>query len=73
MVEKSVIMIIPPEIAERLHISNGGRLFVSPTDKGIELTPFDSVFAAQMAAAEQVMDEDRDALRRLAEPSPSKS
>ncbi len=36
------------------------------TEKGIELTPYDPEFARQMDAAEEVMRENRDALRKLA-------
>jgi hypothetical protein len=34
---------------------------------GIELTPYDPEFAAQLEVAEKVMREDRDVLRKLAE------
>ena len=38
-----------------------------PGADGIRLTSYDPVFAAQMEVAEQIMREDRDLLRRLAE------
>ena len=37
------------------------------TPNGIELVPYNPEFAQQMEVAEQVMREDRDALRKLAE------
>ena len=36
------------------------------TENGIELTPYDPEFDAQMAVAEDIMREDRDILRKLA-------
>ncbi len=60
-------VILPREILERLHVSKGDKLFVVETPRGIELTPYDPEFAAQMDEAERVMREDRDVLRKLAE------
>jgi hypothetical protein len=37
------------------------------TPNGIELTPYDPEFAAQADAAERIMREDRDVLKRLAD------
>ena len=63
----SVGIILPKEILERLRVQKGDSLYVIETKQGIELTPYNPEFAAQMEAAERVMREDRDALRRLAE------
>ena len=41
-------------------------LHVIETENGIELTPYDPEFYAQMAVAEDIMREDRDILRKLA-------
>ena len=60
-------IVLPREILERLRVQQGDSLYVLETPQGIELTPFNPEFAAQMEAAEQVMREDRDALKRLAE------
>lgn len=60
-------VVLPKEILERLRIKKGDSLYVLETPRGIELTPYNPEFAAQMEAAEQVMREDRDALRKLAE------
>jgi putative addiction module antidote len=60
-------VILPREILERLHVSKGDTLYVVETPRGIELTPYDPEFAAQMDEAERVMREDRDVLRKLAE------
>lgn len=45
----------------------GDSLYVIETKQGIELTPYNPEFTSRMEAAERVMREDRDALRKLAE------
>ena len=60
-------LILPKEILERLHVDKGDVLYVLETPNGIELIPYDPEFAPQMEAAENVMREDRDVLKRLAE------
>lgn len=66
-VGNSVGIILPKDILERLRVQKGDSLYVIETKQGIELTPYNPMFAAQMEAAERVMREDRDALRKLAE------
>ncbi len=63
----STAVTIPKEVLLRLRVSQGDQLYLVETDRGIELTPYDPDFAAQMDIAEQVMREDRDVLRKLAE------
>lgn len=60
-------VILPKEILEKLRVSKGDTLFAIETSNGIELTPYNPEVAEQMKLAEQVMREDRDALRKLAE------
>ncbi len=60
-------VVLPRELLQRLRVGKGDTLYVLETPNGIELTPYDPEFAGQMEAAEQVMREDRDVLRRLAE------
>ncbi len=60
-------VILPREICDRLRVSKGDRLYVIETPDGIMLTPFDPELARQMDVAEQVMRDDRDVLRKLAE------
>ena len=67
VVGNSTGIILPKEILDRLRVQKGDNLYVLETPRGIELTAYDPEFAAQMDAAEQVMREDRDALRKLAE------
>jgi putative addiction module antidote len=60
-------IILPKELLERLRVSRGDELTVVETPNGIELTAFDADFARRMDLAEEIMREDRDVLRRLAE------
>ena len=66
-VGNSTGVVLPKELLEKLRVSKGDRLFVSETPNGVELSPYDPMIAEQMAAAEVVMREDRDVLRKLAE------
>lgn len=66
-VGNSVGVILPKELTERLRVAKGDLLYATETPDGIQLTPYDPDFARQMELAEQVMREDRDALRKLAE------
>ena len=59
-------VILPRELLDRLRVRKGDTLYAIETPNGVELTPYDPEFAAQMNEAEGVMREDRDALRRLA-------
>lgn len=63
----SVGIVLPKEILERLRVQKGDSLFVTETPDGIELRAFDEEFAEQVAIAEQIMREDRDVLRKLAQ------
>ncbi len=63
----SVGVIFPKELLEKLRVQKGDLLYVTETPDGIRITPYDPAFAAQMELAKQVMREDRDALRKLAE------
>jgi putative addiction module antidote len=60
-------VVLPKELLERLRVDTGDSLFAIETPNGIELTPYDPEFAAQVKVGERVMREDRDALRKLAD------
>jgi putative addiction module antidote len=60
-------VILPRELLERLRVARGDHLNVVEVPGGIELTPYDPDFEHRMELAEQIMREDRDVLRRLAE------
>jgi len=59
-------VVLPREILQRLRVDRGDTLYVIETPTGIELTPYNPEFAAQIEVAERVMREDRDVLRKLA-------
>ena len=63
----SVGVVLSKEILDKLRVQKGDSVFAIETSKGIELTPYNPELAEQMKIAEQVMREDRDALRKLAE------
>ena len=66
-VGNSTGIVLPKEILQRLRVSKGDRLYIIETPSGVELTPYDPAFAAQMEEAEDIMREDRDILKKLAE------
>lgn len=59
-------LVLPRDVLEHLHVNEGDILHVVETPTGIELTS-DPAFAQQLEIAEQVMREDRDVLRKLAQ------
>jgi len=59
-------VILPRELLARLRLAKGDELFAIETPDGVRLSVFDPELAEQMEAAEQVMKEDRDVLRKLA-------
>lgn len=60
-------VVLPKELLAKLRVEKGDSLFVVETPNGIELTPYAPDFAVQMDMAEEIMRENRDALRKLAE------
>ena len=66
-VGNSTGVILPRELLERMRVKKGDRVHVLETPRGIELTAYDPDLAAQLEVAEEVMREDRDVLRKLAE------
>lgn len=66
-VGNSAGIVLPKELLARLRAKKGDTLYVVETPDGFKLTPYDEEFARQMEVAENVMREDRDLLRRLAD------
>jgi putative addiction module antidote len=60
-------VILPKEVLHRLRVKRGDTLVLLETPGGIELTPYDPEFAEQMDLAEEVMRQDREILKKLAE------
>jgi putative addiction module antidote len=65
-VGNSAAVILPKELLARLRVSLGDTLFATESPDGIRLTASNPDFAAKMAAAEEIMRDDRDILRVLA-------
>jgi putative addiction module antidote len=63
----SVGIVLPKEILNRLHVEKGDSLYLLDTPEGVQLTPYDQDFAAEMDAAKRIMRKHRDVLRKLAE------
>ena len=59
-------VILPRELLARLRLAKGDALYVTELPDGFKLAPFDPKLAKQMEAAERVMREDRNVLRKLA-------
>ncbi len=60
--------IVPREARERLHVRKGDTLYLTETpDVGYRRTAHDPAFAAQMAAFEEVLREDHEVRRPLAQ------
>ena len=60
-------VILPKELLAKLRVDKGDELYALETPDGIRLTTHDPVFAAQMEAAEKIMRDRRELLRKLAE------
>jgi putative addiction module antidote len=63
----SVGIVLPKEFLSHMNVEKGDTLFVTKTTDGIHLVPYEEALAAQMEAAREVMRENRDVLRKLAE------
>jgi len=62
----SVGVILPKELLERLNVAKGDTICITETPNGLELSPYDAEFEAQMEAGREGMRVYRNALRELA-------
>ena len=60
-------IILPKEMLARLKVEKGDTLYLTEGPYGIRLVAYDEEFARQMEAAREIMRENRDVLRKLAE------
>jgi putative addiction module antidote len=65
-VGNSTGLTLPREVTDRLKIEPGDSVFLTESPEGYRLTPYDPEFEKQMALAESIMLQYRDALRELA-------
>jgi putative addiction module antidote len=66
-VGNSTGIVLPKELLMKLKIERGDTLYVTETPDGVQLTPYDEKFLRVMDAAAQIMRENRDVLRKLAQ------
>jgi putative addiction module antidote len=62
----SVTATLPKEMAERLQVGPGDRMFAIETENGVLLTPYDPDFHAAMQAFAEVRRQYRNTLKKLA-------
>lgn len=60
-------IILPKELLDKLRVSKGDTLTVTETPDGLNLHPYDEDFSTAMSLAEEIMREDRDILKKLAQ------
>ena len=61
-------IVLPKEATARLRVRAGDTLYITESPDGsYRLTPYDPEFARQMALAEEIMHDDREVLRALAQ------
>lgn len=60
-------IVLPKDILARLRVDQGDVLEVIETPNGVELVPSSQDAASQIKVAKEVMREDQDVLRKLAE------
>jgi len=66
-VGNSVGIVLPKEILNHLKVTKGDTVTLSETPYGFNMTAYDETFMRKMEAAERVMRNYKDALRKLAE------
>jgi putative addiction module antidote len=63
----SVTATLPKDMADRLHVGAGDKVYAIETEHGVLLTPYDPNFDDAMQAFEEVRRQYRNTLRKLAE------
>jgi len=66
-VGSSAGIVLPKEILSHLHVEKGDTVYLTVSPDGIRITPYDAGFAHKIEVLEQVMRENRDVLKKLAE------
>jgi len=60
-------VILPKDVLARLRVGAGDEVYLTEDPTGFRMTPSNPDFARKMALAEEIMREDRDILRILAQ------
>ncbi len=63
----TVNLVLPQEVVDRLQVVSGDSVQLVQTEKGYEIQRLDEELREQLAAFDQVMRQDEQALRRLAD------
>lgn len=63
----NVEIVLPKSALGHIPMSEGDQLQVHVTEHGVELTACNDDFQSQLRIAEQIMDEDHEVLRQLAQ------
>jgi putative addiction module antidote len=58
-------VVLPKDLLEKLKVKKGDSLYLVEEQDGYKLTPYNKEFIDQMDMAEEIMREDRDALKVL--------
>jgi putative addiction module antidote len=66
-VGNSLGVLLPKELLDVLNVQEGDKLYLLQTERGVELTPYDPEFAAEMDAYRHVARKHRNALRELSQ------
>ena len=65
-VGNSAGILLPKEALTKLRVTQGDTVFLTETDDGFRITPYDPEFERQMGVARKVMKKRRNVLRELA-------
>lgn len=60
-------IILPKEVLNAMHLKENDTLYLIQNDEGFSITPYDQEFLKQVKLAKNIMDENRDVLRALAQ------
>ncbi len=63
----SVTATLPKDMADRLHVKPGDKIYAIETNRGVLLTPYDPAFNDAVDAFDEVRRQYRNTLKRLAE------
>ncbi len=63
----SVGIVLPKEVLSHLHVEKGDTLYITESPDGVRLSPYDAALGLKLDVFEQVMRENRDVLKKLAE------
>ncbi len=66
-VGNSSAVILPREIMEKFHLAQGDVVTLTASDTGVLMTPYDAKKSRQLDMAREIMRDNRNMLKKLAE------